>query len=273
MDALERMVNMRRDICDLDPQVQIMTMRFVQFLCITRRRWTYKYRSDVLGAIYFVTKPRFISQSEEISLFSTMMPKVLGASHRELPSSTRLSLYTMDSRLVECFTGLITLSENISEYLSHYTGQFAADIFLGDFGMIQHKLMSVLHTGGSPTEMRHMQNAPCLGALIYLKSLTKEIPMNHNELLHLLKSTVVDGDLHLVHSSLTLWLLFVGGAASAASSLETSWFVLMIAQLAKGLQIRTWSDAETRIKELGYIEQMHHTIYMALWEEAQSVEH
>jgi len=146
---------------------------------------------------------------------------------------------------------------------------------------IQHHLLSRQPTGSSGSKNAVIEEAFCIGARFYLKTIYDYhlrlqlgwVPSNammDGAPIQRLKSCLdmIDMDTEQART-LFFWVLFMGGVAVVGTT-DRAWFVARLAK-AKAtmqLQICSWKDAKSSLMRFYWVDRIHEDLCRDLWDDA-----
>jgi len=133
-----------------------------------------------------------------------------------------------------------------------------------DIILIQHRLLSTPNVADS-----ELASACRLGALIYVKTLTREKPFSPSSS-KVVKSLLARIVKERRAAPLLLWLYFMGGIASQGLAAR-SWFTnkLLESVLLPG-ELLTWMSVKKALKKVLWIELIHEGPCKQLWNEIEA---
>jgi Fungal specific transcription factor domain len=133
--------------------------------------------------------------------------------------------------------------------------------------LIQHRLLSTTNVAES-----ELATACRLGALIYVKTLTRETPFfpsSSKVVISKLKSLLARIVKEPRVAPLLLWLYFMGGIASRGLAAR-SWFTNKLLEfvLLPG-ELLTWTSVKNALKRVLWVELIHEGPCKQLWDETE----
>ncbi len=169
-----------------------------------------------------------------------------------------------NSSLVSTIQDLIQFSQALDYALTRENVLFHPRAFDEDMILIQRALLA------APEAERNIERACRVGALIYIKSITKEFPHSASTskiLVQKLKSSLngIAEDSRI--APLLLWLFFMGGVASQGTS-ERAWFVAHLVRMTIAVgRVPNWEGVKAVLRKVLWVENIHGRICKMLWDE------
>lgn len=113
-----------------------------------------------------------------------------------------------------------------------------------------------------------------LAAIVYMKAILRDFTVSATGcriLVSKLKTTLSLVSVSEIAPSLLLWILFMGGVASAEDSSYRSYFNAHLVKLQHGLCLKEWGDVKKRLQDVLWVGKVFDEPGSALWEEVRSV--
>jgi hypothetical protein len=137
-----------------------------------------------------------------------------------------------------------------------------------DIISIQHELLSIPQITES-----ELATACRLGALIYVKTLTRELPfslLSSKVMVHKLQMSLMNITEEPRATPLLLWLYFIGGIASQGLPAR-SWFMNQLLEfMLRSGELITWVSAQRALSKVLWIELIHEGPCKRLWDEIET---
>lgn len=225
------------------------------------------HRADIEGAVDSVSAPQLPSITRtHLPIYSTIQ------STRALLRSNDL-LHTLSSsnfspELRTTLLDLSRFSQAIDFAFSRPGVPLHPKAFDEDIILIQHRLLSTPNVADS-----ELASACRLGALIYVKTLTREKPFSPSSskvVIPKLKSLLAKIVKEPRAAPLLLWLYFMGGIASQGLAAR-SWFMNKLLEfvLLPG-ELLTWMSVKKALKKILWVELIHEGPCKQLWNEIEA---
>lgn len=152
--------------------------------------------------------------------------------------------------------------------------------FIEDWYSIEYQLLlsgpkEDVSDGDFIREDNDLGEAFRLAALIYMKELLRKFlfsTIGSRILVSKLKTSlgnVLTTEVTPASSSLLLWLLFIGGAASLENRLDHTFFIAHLVRLRRELELYEWEDVKERLEHVLWIGKMLDKHGEDLWEEVR----
>ena len=220
--------------------------------------------ADIEGSVDSLSEPRLKPAPRLHPSIYSMMPTSEPGPH----SNDLLAMLIssgVGSRLVTIFHDLSRFSYALQHALSSEGVLLHPRSFDEDVILTQYELLRCQRS--NQTEL---EKALMLGALMYLKSVSRSTPLspwssaNLTSRLRSILESWADDDVPA--RLLLVWLCFVGGCAFRGPN--HAWFVGKLAQVV-ALEERawTWEDARAALQKVLWVEEIHEDICKKLWDE------
>ena len=224
-------------------------------------------RADVEGAVDSVSTPQLppIIRSQP-PIFSMLEPTK--ALHRNNDLLHILSSCDISQELRTSLLDLSRFSQALEYAFSRPEVLLHPKAFDEDVISIQHDLLSI--PGATESALA---TACRLGALIYVKTLTRDKPFSpptSNVVVQKLKNSLTRVAGEPGAAPLVLWLYFMGGIASQGQALRP-WFTKRLLEfvISPG-ELLTWVSVKKALKKVLWIELIHEGPCKQFWNETET---
>jgi Fungal specific transcription factor domain len=224
------------------------------------------HRADIEGAADSVSAPQLPSITRtHLPIYSTVQSTKVVLRSNDLLHT--LSSSNFGPELKSTLLDLSRFSQAIDFAFSHPEVSLHPRAFDEDTILIQHRLLSTTNVTES-----ELATACRLGALIYVKTLTREAPFfpsSSKVVIPKLKSLLARIVKESRATPLLLWLYFMGGIASQGLGAR-SWFMngLLGFVLLPG-ELLTWMSVKKALRKVLWIELIHEGPCKQLWDETE----
>ncbi|RFU29231.1 hypothetical protein B7463_g7088, partial [Scytalidium lignicola] len=256
MDGLYKMVEIRGGFLKLTDSVKNKVLRV-----------------DVVGCIGTLSKPRFTTFNAP----SLSLPESSTKSHI-LPLCDGLKNVTELFILDDSIIGILRELQYLTSMIKNETMDLIA--FDGIAVSIQYHLLLFQFISHKSSQHTALEDACCMGALIYLKTIhhyrlsfqIEGYPFRvstDGAIIQKLKSCLDIMETNTRQTKeLFIWILFLGGGA-ATSTRDRTWFVARLGKALMEWQVCSWEDAKSLLMKFLWVEAIHADSGRDLWDEAQ----